>query len=439
MTLQDCLAQFFKTHGLSRHYLIALSGGLDSKVLLNVCYELSKNIPLKLRAVHINHGISVNANEWAHKCKAKCEQFAIHYEEHFVDVRETKKNVEETARNARYAVFAKLLYENEILLTAHHQDDQAETMLLQLLRGAGPKGLSAMPMIKPFACGYHARPFLNISRQMINAYAHEKKLTWIEDESNNNIKLTRNLLRHKILPELKVHFPCAVQTITRSAKHFAEMQMLLDEYAQDEWQNYQGEETNTLLVSKLRLLTPAKQRLILRTWIMRLGFPLPNTNKMQTIQQQMLTAAQDKNPHVQWGQTVIRRYRDHLFLMMVEKDEKRQILNKEYQWRLEETLQLPGIGRLRATLMSNNGLDPTIEKATVAFRRGGEIINVDQRGHRRLKQLFQEWGVKPWERDRIPLIYVKDKLIAIIGYMIDPDFLAKKDKIGYQLSFEKEI
>lgn len=439
MMLSDSLGQFFSEYGFARTYYIGFSGGLDSQVLLSLCYELRQQLPLNIRALHINHGLNPQAKEWALRCALLCEQYVIPFEEHVVHIENNKGNLEETARNARYTVFAEKLTAGDLLLTAHHQDDQAETMLLQLLRGAGPKGLAAMPMIKPFASGFHARPLLKFSRAVLEKYAHDKKLTWINDESNQDIKLTRNLIRHQILPKLKIHFVHANETLARSANHCAEMQMLLDEYAQVELQSMQGSQPLTLSVDKLRLLTPSKQRLMLRTWIVQRGLPLPDTKKLMTIQHQMTNAARDKNPAIIWADVIVRRYQDDLYLMPASRAANLDVFfEQQHQWLLAEPLPLPGVGVLQATASQSKGLHPQIKKVTVCFRKGGEVINTSKRGHRCLKKLLQEWGVKPWERERIPLVYFKEKLIAVIGYAMDPDYMVKNDDCGYELTVIKE-
>lgn len=439
MMLEDCVLQFFSEFGFTRTYVIGFSGGLDSQVLLSLSYELRKLLPLKLRALHINHGLSQKANKWAFLCKDQCKLYAIPYEEHVVHIECHKGNIEEKARNARYQVFAANIAEKDMLLTAHHQDDQAETMLLQLLRGAGPKGLAAMPRIKPFASGYHARPLLNFSRSALEEYAIKKRLKWVEDESNYEIKQTRNLIRLQILPKLIKHFPHAVKTLARSANNCAETQILLDDYAEKELPFFQGKKATTLSVSKLRLLSPLKQRLILRTWLLQLGSPLPDTKKMMTIQQQMFSAKPDRNPAVKWANVILRRYRDDLYLMPYLNQEKEPLLAKQYRWYLKETLTLPGVGVLQARLSANKGLHPNINEVMVRFRNGGEILDIPKRGHRALKQLFQEWGVKPWERDKIPLIYFEEKLIIALGYFIHPDYMVENSESGYELYLHREI
>lgn len=434
MTLKEHLRHFFLEYGSARTYFIALSGGLDSVVLLSLCYEIRKLFPISLRVIHVNHGFSIHAEQWAEKCANLCKEYSIDYSVHSIKRINHQGNLEEVARNVRYQLFASLLADEDILLTAHHQDDQAETLFIQLLRGSGPKGLSAMPVMKSFARGFHARPLLNFSRQLLKDYADQKKLNWIEDESNQNIKLTRNLIRHEIMPIIKTHFPHAVSAFSRSAKHCAELQHLLEDYVIAEWSSFQGSEQATLSVAKLRTLPVAKQKLILRTWILSGGFKLPDYKKLNTIQQQMIGARWDKNPEIHWDNVILRRYRDNLYLTHAADD---AVIIQNYHWSLPQDLYLDQVGLLQATLSSNKGLHHDIREVTICFRQGGEIIDLPKRGRRRLKQLFQEWGIKPWERQKIPLIYFEGQLIAILGYYMHPDYITQDGELGYQITLKK--
>ena len=288
-------------------FWIAYSGGLDSHVLLSLCSQLRKEMKL-MRAIHVNHGISPNANSWANHCKKICESYDIQFIERTISLDlKAGDSLEEAARNKRYAVFAEYLEEGDVLLTAHHQDDQAETVLLQLLRGAGLKGLSAMPEIKSFARGHHGRPLLAFAREDLLQYAKEHQLIWIEDESNQDASLSRNFIRHEILAKLTLRWPSAAACIARSASHCAENQMLLEAFSREV--NVQGSRENTLSVARLLQFSPEKQRFFLRSWIHQLKYPLPDSKKMETIQRDVLFAAWDSSPLVKWGDVMLRRHR----------------------------------------------------------------------------------------------------------------------------------
>lgn len=425
------LRQFFLSH---RHhsFLIAYSGGLDSHVLLSLCHSLRDEFALNLRVVHIHHGLSPNADRWAQHCARVCEGMQLDLMTRKVQIDlNNGDGLEAAARHARYKIFAELMQENEVLLTAHQQDDQAETVLLQLLRGAGPKGLAAMPGVKLFAKGLHARPLLAFSRRELQTYAEMQKLQWIDDESNQNTKLTRNYLRHDIMPRLLAHWPSAVTTIARSAAHCAESQHLLNEFAQDACKDMEGSRANTLSVAKLLEQTQACQRLLLRTWMHQQGHPLPDTAKLTSILQDVLTAAWDRSPLVSWQETELRRYRDDLFLLpQLETHDIEQC----YSWNLSEILTLPGIGKLQAQQIKGKGLRIDASKLEVRFRQGGEVVDLGARGNHTLKNLFQEWNVLPWERDRIPLFYIGETLVAILHYFTNKNYVANSDEMGWELN-----
>jgi tRNA(Ile)-lysidine synthase len=290
------------------------------------------------------------------------------------------------------------------MLTAHHQDDQAETFLLQLLRGAGVKGLSAMPEMKEFSQAKHARPLLTFSRAQLLQYAQEQKLQWIEDESNQNIKFTRNFIRHDLMPLLNAREPAATQLLARSAAHCAEAQALLDEYVVADLQQCAGSRDDTLSVDRLSKLTPARQRLVLRSWIQKRGFRMPDHRRLESILRDVLTADWDRMPCVQWDETELRRYGDDLF-----------VINVARSRHCEE----------RSLRRSNPSTDEAIQNQkniTIKYRTGGEVIRIPGRGTQTLKNLFQEWRVPPWERDHIPLLYVGEELVAVVGYFTHPDF-----------------
>ncbi|TAK77397.1 MAG: tRNA lysidine(34) synthetase TilS [Gammaproteobacteria bacterium] len=351
MTLQEAIRDFCSRYGFEKTYWVAYSGGLDSHVLLAICHELRQTEPLQLRAIHINHGIHPHAHQWAAHCAKVCVEMGIDYHERAIQLElPPGTSLEEAARKQRYAILAEDLNEGDILLTAHHQDDQAETVLLQLFRGAGPKGLAAMPRMKPFGRGFHGRPLLDFPRATLEQYAATHSFQWIEDDSNRDTSLTRNFIRHELLSLLKTRWPTVTQSISRSAAYCAEAQGLLEEWAKEEWQTVQGSRDNTLSVSKLLALDVARQRLFLRLWIQQLGHPLPDAKKLDTIQYNVLTAKPDRQPCVRWQQTEIRRYRDDLYLM--------------------------------------KALPPA---AAISTRRGSHT----------LKRLFQEWGIPPWERNRL--------------------------------------
>lgn len=409
---------------------LAFSGGLDSSVLLALC----KNLGMDVRAIHVNHGLSPHAKSWSSHCKKICEAYQVPFIECAISLDlKAGESLEEAARNKRYAVFSDQMQEEDVLLTAHHQDDQAETVLLQLLRGAGPKGLAAMPAIKPFAKGYHARPLLEFSRAQLQAYAKESGLSWIEDESNEDDSLSRNYIRREIMPRLKARWPAAHVSISRSAAHCAENQMLLEDFSRQG--DVKGSRENTLSVSKLLQVVVESQKHYLRTWIHGMKYPLPNARKMETILKTVLAASWDSSPRVEWGPVVLRRYRDDLYLLS-----RPEVVDTErlVEWKLDRELILANIGVLKTESRQGMGLRAEVSAVQVGFRKGGEVLESLRRGRRTLKNFFQEWGVLPWEREFTPLLYVGEKLIAVAGYWLHEDFAVKEGEVGREIVFRRK-
>jgi len=432
--LSQAVHNFYQHQGERKTYLIAYSGGLDSHVLLRLCRQLRKTLPLKLRAIHIHHGLSANADLWAAHCARVCQEYeidfavkTIHFEKNGSD------SIEALAREQRYQAFAEYLQKDEILLTAHHQDDQAETVLLQLSRGAGIKGLAAMPVIKPFACGWHGRPLLSFQRVALQRYAELEQLTWIEDESNQNINLTRNFFRHHILYPLKERWPTIAATLSRTAMHCAEANQLLDEFAHLLLSTVAGGKANTLSVTKLLRLSSEKQKLLLRAWIAKLGFPALNTKKIEQVQETILKAGRDRIPRIAWANVVLRRFKDDLYLVRCLPVK----IEQSFLWDLSSALHLSPLGKLQVQKTLATGFSEAIGEVRVQFRQGGEKANIKDRGRHTLKNLFQEWGVPTWERDYIPLIFKGEKLIGAVGYFTDPDFTASTNEWGMTLRWER--
>lgn len=430
--LTNFIADFIHPQ-ISTNILIAYSGGVDSHVLLYAAAQLRKIFPqMHLKAIHIHHGLLSGADAWALHCQQVCHSLNVELQIVNVKVQLNKgDSVEEAARQARYQAFAELLPSDSYLLTAHHADDQAETCLLQFLRGAGLKGLAAMPMIVPFAAGFLARPFLNTARQTILTYASKHQFCWIEDDSNHDIRFTRNFLRYKVMPELRKRWPNVNQTIMRVANNCAEADELLKTLACQDMDIVQGTVDNTLSVVSMRNLSVVRQKNILREWLYTQGFLLPSAVKMQHIITDVINARSDANSCVKWRGTEIRRYQDNIYALKPLLTFNSKI---KLTWDCKTELELPAnLGKLRCTKVIGKGLrqDCLQQHITVRFRQGGEVCRLPHRhGTHKLKKLFQEWQVPPWQRNRIPLIYVADELAVIIGYAICAEFTVHENELG---------
>ena len=416
----------------STSFCIAYSGGIDSHALLHAMVLLmSRQQVRQVRALHINHRINPKANEWERYCQRVCEKLKISFHvERVISIVRPSSSVEAVARKARYTLFQQNLRENEILLTAHTQSDQAETFLLQLLRGSGVKGLSAMPAKRKLGKGYLVRPLLEITHDNLIKYAKKNHLQWIEDDTNSELRFDRNYLRHEVLPILYHRWPRVFSVIARSAVHCAEAELLLDQLAENDLQQIQRE--NTLVIVPLLQLPPERQRNVLRRWISCYGFHLPQTKQLEQIRNEVLLASPDATPIFSSSEIEIRRYNGMLFLLSpLLPHETAHIIH----WDFEQPLALPNaLGSLIAEKQRGNGIKATIDirKVTVRFRQGGERCRPDGRKEvHTLKKLMQEWKIPVWQRNRIPLIYYNNILIAVVGYCICEGFLAKEKEWGW--------
>ncbi|MDO7702064.1 MAG: tRNA lysidine(34) synthetase TilS [SAR86 cluster bacterium] len=364
--------------------VVALSGGIDSVVLLHF---LNKHYPGNVRAVHINHNLSKLSKEWGTFCSALCNNQKIEYKDIDINL-ENSSNIEENARKKRYLSLKSELRVDEILCTAHHQEDQAETFLLQLFRGSGVAGLASMPKIKSIGDSELYRPFLNISKQKIIDYASKNHLEWIEDDSNQDTNFKRNLLRIEFLPKLSSAFNGLIKNVSRSAAHQAEALKLMQDLAELDIKNFELLINNKIQVSSLIQLPKRRMVNVLRYYIANLGFLLPS-NKVLNELISSLSAKTDANVILRWHHYEVRRYNDKLYFF----DEHIESSN----------LPCPYYEGLKNL--------PNFE---IRFRLDGQRIKVKGKSHSQsLKKVLQESSIPPWDRDKLRMYYVDGSLRAM--------------------------
>jgi len=419
-------------------YLVAYSGGMDSHVLLHAIAALRERLSGQLVAVHIDHGLNPQSSRWSEHCQHKCVELDISFVSLKVDARhEPGESPESAARKSRYSAFNAFMQNNDCLLTAHHQDDQAETVLLQLLRGGGPHGLSAMPELKILKKGFHIRPLLGFDRAALLDYAKTHHLSWLEDPSNAEINFARNYLRHEVMPNLRKQWPGFSLTVSRSASLCSDAAHLIDEVAADDLSAVITTDKSVISLESFSVYSENRQRNILRYWFVLLGLSQPNMKHIKKILDDILTARGDRNPVVTWGDVEVRRYRGLMYAM-----EKLQSFDrgavKEWVFEQSSDLEFAG-GLLCAEKTEGQGLDYSLfqaGKVTVKCRSGGERCRaVGQVHHTELKKIFQQRAVPPWWRDRIPLIYINNELAAIAGLLVCDTFSAKSGQAGLNLSW----
>lgn len=437
--MSDFVANLHHTlqqHKLTQNaFLLAYSGGLDSTALLSFFARLKQQLPhLTLRAIHIHHGLSQNADHWAEHCQRQCDQLKIPLI--IEKVRLNPKNgIEEAARNARYHAFKRHLQPNELLVTAHHLNDQSETLLLALKRGSGIKGLAAMQVRSELWQIPIFRPLLNYSRAQLESYVQAQNLHWIEDESNQDNRYDRNFLRNRILPELRQRWGYIDRTLQRSAQHCFEQQQLLEELLQPLFQQLYRTTDRTLDISSFTEYSRNKQLFLLRLWLTQSAVEMPSQLQLTELVEKVIFAKHDAQPQLQLGEKIVRRYQQHLHLTALYNDISTQVVQVEFG----QTLILPdNLGSLFFQPQTDGlnviwqQLDKTEqfqlplpqkqeqqqEKIEVRFSYSGKVRLAPNRANIDIKKIWQHAAVPPWLRQRTPLVFYHDRIIAGLGIFI---------------------
>jgi tRNA(Ile)-lysidine synthase len=363
---------------------IGLSGGIDSVVLLHVLRALQPQFRYRLSSVHVNHGISPNAGGWEKFCSVFCRDLEVPLTIRKIKVVKQRKGLEAAARDARREALSKLSV--DAIALAHHLDDQAETVLLNLLRGAGIEGASGMAAQSRLGKKLLLRPLLAVTRAEISAYAAEHQLGWVEDESNRDTALTRNFLRREVGPVLESRFPRWRESLARAARHLAKER---------------GEPTRQF-----------------RKFLESRGLKAPSESRLA----EMLKQAAAGRGAIKHDGVTLRFYRGKVF----SGKEKKPSRFKPKTWNGESRLSLPDLGgELQFKRVRGQGIDAQLKPLQVRLRSGGERLKLDaRRPHRTLKNLFQEAGIPPWERERLPLLYRGEELVWAPGLGVDVKFLA---------------
>jgi tRNA(Ile)-lysidine synthase len=393
---------------------VAYSGGLDSSVLLHALVHLRDALALRLEAIHVDHGLLRQAKDWRAHCAATCAALEVPLRVLEVEVapRRAALGVEAAAREARYAAFGAVLEPGECLLTAHHQDDQAETLLLQLFRGSGPAGLAAMPAVAPLGRGRLARPLLDVARSELRAYAAARAIRFVEDPSNADLRLARSFLRTQVMPRLEVHWPGIRRTLVRAARHAADAAAIVAERAAEDLAALSSPTPWLMPAAALAALPPPRRRAVLRHWCQARGIAAPDTARLDEVLAQLAAARADRSIAVEWPGGAFRRYREWLFLSpgLPAHDPHARL-----SWEGASPFALPsGLGTLRLVPGGPLRRELLAGRIEVRFRTAGQhCAPAGRAGHHDLKHLFQEAGVPPWLRDRIPLIVVDGELAAI--------------------------
>ncbi len=445
-------------HVSGRHLVLALSGGADSVALLDILAQLRASLHFTLSALHVNHRISPHAGRWAEFCARLCAGLEVPFSAVEVDIaHQPGASLEASARAARYRALA--AQTADFVVLAQHLDDQAETLLLQLLRGAGAKGLSAMAEVdmrpgrsiqghgpEPAFCEgnvgsallepTYIRPLLDVPRRTILGYAAWRGLEWVDDESNADIAFDRNYLRHRVLPLLEKRFPGYRETFARTSRNLAESAQLMDDLARlDGAAALAG---GRLKVDALRGLSEPRAKNLLRWWLAERGVPMPSSGRLENILQQLRSSRDDAQIAVSQADAVVRRYRGEAY---IEKKRAEPQPDTALTWSLQDRLDLPDFGGaliFERVMGRGVGLAKlTAAPVTVRQRRGGERLRPDcRRPSRSLKNLLQEAGIPSWQRQRLPLLFSGDELVFVPGIGTACEYQAGEEENGIVVEFK---
>lgn len=422
---------------------VAVSGGLDSVLLLHVVAHChAARVPVG--AIHVNHQLQSNASDSEALCRTLCDRLGVPLVSRRVSVQISKASgdiggdvggIEEAARKARYSVFDQVLEAGDLLLMAHHADDQAETVLFRLLRGSGVAGLAGMPRSRALGAGLLVRPWLDLERAELEHWANQVALDWVEDPSNTDQGYDRNYLRHSILPDLKDRWPNLSQRLRHSSGACADSAFLNDRLAELQCAEVADAE-GRMSVPSLQALTLAEQTNLVRWWISRQGFEPPAISGWQQVLQELMEAGPDREPELRGEGFSLRRFQGRIYL--VPEQGENPVSSQEF---------LPGqsiaFGGWALALESAANLESVLPPIRVSTRQGGERIRLHPEGHSKsLKNWLQEQAVPPWERARLPLVFAGSghdaEIIAVGDLWCSGQYSGSAPAAGWRLIVKRE-
>lgn len=415
--------------------VVGFSGGLDSTVLLHLAQQCRQTDPaLNVAALHVNHQLQPAADQWQLHCELLCRHWQIPFLGDIVRVDRDQASLEQAARDARYAAFRRHLQPGDLLLLAHHRDDQVETLFQRLLRGSGPLGLGGMGSVSRQPGLTILRPLLEQDRADLEAYARDQGLGWIDDPSNGDTGFERNFLRHQVLPSLRTRWPRLNQTVARAARLSRDSAQLLDELALID----AGEPVtagNPLPIPVLQSLSHARAMNLLRYWIRQHGTTAPSEAQLARVLMEILPAQDDAQPVVSWGQHQLRRYRQGLYCLPL----LPVPAPVDLPFVPGEDAPLLPVGRLiqaegQGTAFSRTRLHQG--DLRLRTRQGGERLKPAGRPGNSLKHWLQALQVPPWWRDHWPILYAGDEIAGLPGLVVCEGFQPAGPEDGLWLGWQ---
>lgn len=417
---------------------VAYSGGLDSHVLLHV---LRHTVPLhRLRAIHINHGISPNADQWQTHCEQVCRDLGIACHSAVIPWTAPEQNLEAQARNARYRLFESFVKPNDVLFLGHHLDDQIETFFLRLMRGAGVDGLSGMPKSRAMGLAHLMRPFLDIHRAQLEDYASAHRLNTINDESNLDNQFDRNFMRNRVLPLLASRWPMYRKPMARTLGLLQGLSKAQSTEMSPELQHRLTQDDG-FKTPGLSDMPREKIYGLLREWLRHVGATLPSAVQLAAVLDELVYAQQDAQPEIQIGGGTVRRFKTAIFFTAA----FAELVPRDYVLEAHGNLDIAGCGRVSLTRTQMEDIKRPLIRADlvplkVVFGLTGLVTTpVGRAGSRDLKRLLQEYRVKPWIRSRIPLVFHQDQLVAVGDLFVVEGCQTTVGEMGYSVVWQQHL
>ena len=426
----------------ARRLLVALSGGVDSVSLLHKLCKLRTRYDLYIVALHVDHQIHPESEQWMRHCQSQCDEFKVSLKTVKLNIQDSGHGQEAAARQARYDWFHSQIDPTDVLVMAHHMGDQVETVLLRLFRGSGLLGLGAMHEMRRFGLGWMARPLLRVSKEEIIAYARENDLRYMDDPSNLDIHIDRNFVRHEVLPLIRSRWSGVDQTISRSSDHLKTVQSSIDKSAQVDLEVFLCLSRPTLLgdygcvkITDLISLDQTRVVEVLRYWVRCEGLALPNTGKMNELMRQVFGNGARGRGGIRWQEGEFRVYRKFLYLLPVQP----KLCNPATRhWQGLDAVCINEVGvALSVRHRRGSGIKLVSTKNsqfTLDWQHKVRVFHPSGSGHKRtIKNLFQEKGIPPWERRRLPYVYLDDDLVCIPGLAVEKAYAASGAEIGLEI------
>ena len=438
--IQDKIYQSFqdnlKQDTADLEILLGFSGGLDSSVLLHLLAQMQTQLHFKLKAIHVHHGLSSSADDWLNFCMQKCKLLDIKFYDVKVKINDKSiLGIEGEARELRYEAIRKI--QKGVLALGHHQNDQAETLLLQLLRGSGLKGLAGMPEFDEKRNFW--RPMLNIKKELIEKYASENNIEYIEDVSNEDINFDRNFIRKKVLPLMESRYPATIETISRSATNISEGHQINELLALDDSKNVMSDDGSYLLIENLNKLPNLRAINLIRWWLSFNDLLMPSKKNIEELFRQVSFIKKDTSLNLKISNDQsIRAFGDKLFIV----NTKNKLATYRFKWSGQEEIRLPNKSKLHFVKTKRGGLSLSklgVKTLYIKGRTGGEKLKpFPDQPSRSLKYLFQKADIPHWERDQVPLVFANEQLIAVPNLGVQFEYQSKVGEVGYQIKWLRD-